>query len=210
MKTEIEVYESWEQLTVDQFEDICELQKAHPKDSAKYIVEYLYDVEDADNLPLPQYSCYVAGLRKFVGEPVLKNKLTPNAAYTLNGKVYRVDISPTAFTVAQYTDLTDYLKRNASLRDLLSVVVVPDGKLYNEGYDMEEAKADLGTLPVTAAFAVVGFFARWSKASIQTFLRYLTKTMRKGKMGKMPPETLAKLEKEVQTLFSLLASPPLC
>ena len=209
MKERIEIYERWGQLTVDQFEDICELQKMHPKDSAKYIVEYLYGVEDADHLPLHEYSCYVAGLRKFIGEPVPKSKLTPNAAYTLNGRTYRVDISPTAFTVAQYTDLTDYLKRSASLRDILSVVVVPDGKLYNEGYDMESAKADIGTMSLTDALAVIGFFARWSKASIQTFLRCLTKMMRKGKMGKVPPETMARLEKEVSTLFNLLASPPM-
>lgn len=211
MKEEIKVYEDWSQVTVAQFEDLCDIQAAHPKDSAKYIVEYLYGIPNADNLPLPEYGCYLAGLRRFIGEPVMKSKLTPNCSYTINGREYRVDITPTAFTVAQYTDLTNYLKREgegkARLVDLLAVVVVPEGKMYNEGYDLEQAKADLGELPVTAAFAVVGFFARWSTASIKTFLRCLTHSMRKGQMGKIDPKLLEKLEKEVKTLFSLMASP---
>lgn len=206
MKQEIEVIESWEQLTVAQFEELCEIQAAHPKNSAKYIVEYLYGIPNADNIPLAEYSAYVAGLNKFVGEPVLKAKLTPNAAYTLNGREYRVDITPSAFTVAQYTDLTNHIKNQASLIDILSVVVVPDGKEYNDGYDMQQAKDDIGTMQLTAAFAVVGFFARWSKSSIDTFLRSLTKTILKGKTGKIAPELAAKLKAEVETLLSLTAS----
>ena len=66
MKQEIEIIESWEQLTVAQFEELCEIQAAHPKNSAKYIVEYLYGIPNADNIPLAEYSAYVAGLKKSI------------------------------------------------------------------------------------------------------------------------------------------------
>lgn len=209
MKAEIKIIESWEQITVAQFEELLEIQAAHPKNSAKYIVQYLYGIPNADNLPIPEYSCYVAGLSRFIGEPVLKAKLTPNASYTLNGREYRVDITPSAFTVAQYTDLTNYIKSSAPLTDILSVVVVPEGKLYNDGYDIEEAKADIGTMPVTAGFAVVGFFARWSKSCTTTFLRSLTRRITKEGRGKIAPETEAKLKAEVETLLRLMASLPM-
>lgn len=209
MKEEIKVYESWEQLTVGQYDELIRIQQAHPKDCAKYVVEYLYDIDNADNLPLPEYSCYVAGLRRFIDNPIPKAKFTPSVSYKLNGRNYRVDITPTAFTVAQYTDLTNYLKRQkATLVDLLSVVVIPADNEYNDGYDMQQARADIAALPLTAGMAVVGFFARWSKSSIRVFLRSLTKQMKGNKT--IAPETLARIEKEVEQLWQLMASLPMC
>lgn len=204
---EIKAIDSWEQLTVAQFEELCRLQEEHPTDCAKYIIEYLYDVADAEQLPIIEYSAYMAGLQKFIGEPVLKAKLTPSATYTIHGRLYRVDITPADFSVAQYTDLTNYLKSGkASLIDLLAVVVIPDGHLYQDGYDMRQVRSDVGDLPLTAGFAVVGFFGRWSKSYMDTFLRSLTKYLMKGKTGKMHPELVKKLAAEVEAFSRLMAS----
>ena len=204
---EIKAIYSWEQLTVAQFEELCRLQEEHPADRAKYIIEYLYDVADAEQLPIIEYSAYMAGLQKFIGEPVLKAKLTPSATYTIHGRLYRVDITPADFSVAQYTDLTNYLKDGkASLIDLLAVVVIPDGHLYQDGYDMRQVRSDVGDLPLTAGFAVVGFFGRWSKSYMDTFLRSLTKYLMKGKTGKMHPELVKKLAAEVEEFSRLMAS----
>lgn len=204
---EIKAIDSWEQLTVAQFEELCRLQEEHPTDCAKYIIEYLYDVADAEQLPIIEYSAYMAGLQKFIGEPVLKAKLTPSATYTIHGRLYRVDITPADFSVAQYTDLTNYLKSGkASLIDLLAVVVIPDGHLYQDGYDMRQVRSDVGDLPLTAGFAVVGFFGRWSKFYMDTFLRSLTKYLMKGKTGKMHPELVKKLAAEVAEFSRLMAS----
>lgn len=204
---EIKAIDSWEQLTVAQFEELCRLQEEHPTDCAKYIIEYLYDVADAEQLPIIEYSVYMAGLQKFIGEPVLKAKLTPSATYTIHGRIYRVDITPADFSVAQYTDLTNYLKSGkASLIDLLAVVVIPDGHLYQDGYDMRQVRSDVGDLPLTAGFAVVGFFGRWSKSYMDTFLRSLTKYLMKGKTGKMHPELVKKLAAEVEAFSRLMAS----
>ena len=205
MSDKIKIYDSWEKLTVGQYERVLEITEQHPDDCARYLVEYLYDIDNAEMLPLQEYSCYVAALRQFINEPVLKARLTPSAAYTINGREYRVDITPAAFTTAQYMDLTNYMKNGARLTDLLSVVLIPNGKMYNDGYDMAAVRRDIEALPVTAGFAVVGFFGRWSKASIKTFLRFLTKQL---KMGKVDPKMVEKLEEEIATLLRLLASYP--
>lgn len=204
---ETKFYDSWGKLTVEQYERLLNIQKEHPDNSAKYIVEYLYDIDNADRIPWQEYSAYLAGLRMFIGEPIMKAKLTPSAGYTLNGRKYRVDITPSAFTVAQYMDFTNYIRREATLTDLLTVVVVPEGKTYAEGYDMQQAREDIGTMPLVGAFAVIGFFARWSKASIRTFLRSLTSKM-KDRTGKVPAEKIEWLESEIERLFKLLASYP--
>ena len=204
MKDTLKIIDGWDQITVGQYEELIEIQKEHPDESAKYIVEYLYDVEDADKLPLPEYVAMVSGLKNFIDTPLNKAKLTPTASYTLNGKLYRVDITPSAFTTGQYIDLTNYIEKKAKLSDLLSVVVIPDGKSYNDGYDIQEAKRDIECMRAVDGFAVVGFFGRWSRASIKTFLRSLTSQM-KRKVGK---EKVQELEKEVATLLRLLASYP--
>ena len=118
-----------------------------------------------------------------------------------------MDITPADFSVAQYTDLTNYLKDGkASLIDLLAVVVIPDGHLYQDGYDMRQVRSDVGDLPLTAGFAVVGFFGRWSKSYMDTFLRSLTRPLLKGKTGKMHPELVKKLAAEVAEFSRLMAS----
>lgn len=60
MKDTLKIIDGWDQITVGQYEELIEIQKEHPDESAKYIVEYLYDVEDADKLPLPEYVAMVS------------------------------------------------------------------------------------------------------------------------------------------------------
>ena len=203
MKKEIVIYESWEQITLAQYEEICRLQDQHPDDYTKRIIEYLYGVEDAEALPLPEYVAMVAGLRQFTKNPVATAKLTPAATYTVEGRRYDVDLSPNSFTAGQYIDLTNHIQGGAAVSDILTAVVMPHGHTYNDGYDMAAVKKDLLALPVTAAFAIVGFFARWSAASTKTFLRCLTKWTKKT--GKVTPEQIAELKQATKQLDRLMA-----
>ena len=193
-----EIIDSWSKVSIGQYEEMCRLHDAHPEDNAKYIVEMLYDIEDAYNIPLQEFTAMAAGLRAFSARPISEAKLTPAASYTVNGKVYNVDISPQNFTAGQYVDLDNYIKAGAPLSDMLSAVIIPEGHLYNDGYDMAAVKADINNLPVTAGFAVLNFFGKWSAASTKTFLRCLTNRMKKGK--KIAPEQMEKLEKEMKKL----------
>ena len=210
MKQEIEIIESWEQVTLAQFEEICKIQEQHPDDDTKRIIEFLYGVDDAEQLPLPEYMAMVAGLRNFAANPVETSKLTPAATYTVEGRQYDVDITPNNFTAGQYIDLTNNIKASAAVSDILTAVVIPHGHTYNDGYDMAAVKRDLLTLPVTVAFAIVGFFVRWSAASSDTFLRCLTKWMKKaGKKGKVSKEQIAELEKATKELRRRMAYYPM-
>ena len=127
MKQEIEIIESWEQVTLAQFEEICKIQEQHPDDDTKRIIEFLYGVDDAEQLPLPEYMAMVAGLRNFAANPVETSKLTPAATYTVEGRQYDVDITPNNFTAGQYIDLTNNIKASAAVSDILTAVVIPHG-----------------------------------------------------------------------------------
>lgn len=74
-------------------------------------------------------------------------------------------------TVAQWIDIQNYYREDMEkhLADILSVALVPVGKTYNEGYDIDELKAALWDMPVCDALGVCFFFQRrWLKSTRRT------------------------------------------
>lgn len=85
--------------------------------------------------------------------------------------------------VAQWVDFQAYAKdMDSHLADILSVVLVPKGKKYNEGYDIEKLKADLrNTMSVPDALAVCFFFRRkWLRSMRYILDFYIGWTVLKG------------------------------
>ena len=78
-------------------------------------------------------------------------------------------------TVAQWVDIQNYYRDDVEkhLADILSVALVPVGKKYNEGYDIEELKAALWGMYVCDALAVCFFFQRKWLRSTERTLNYL-------------------------------------
>lgn len=77
-------------------------------------------------------------------------------------------------SVAQWVDFQTYGRdMEGHLADVLSVVLVPKGKKYNEGYDMEKLKSDLlGHMSVPDALAVCFFFRARYLRSMRRILNY--------------------------------------
>jgi hypothetical protein len=198
MNKERKIIDSWQKVSVAQYGRMVELQKEHPTDSVYYIIEELYGIDDAQALPLQEFSTLQAALRSFSEDPIAEAKLTGSATYTINGRVYEVDCVPGNFTAGQYVDFTNYVKNGAGLEDILSVVVLPKGHRYNDGYDMQQAREDIGCLPCTVGFAVVRFFALWLKRFTATSLRFLTSKKMRGKMTEERVEEMKSLLRDLQ------------
>ena len=201
---EKDIIDSWQKVSVAAYDRIVEIQREHPTDCARYIIEELYDIDDAEALPLHEYAGLVAALRAFSEEPVAESRLTGTASYTINGREYKVDCTPSAFTAGQYIDFTNYVKNGARMQDLLSVVVLPKGHAYGDGYDMQQAREDVGALPCTVGFAVVRFFALWLKRFTATSLRFLTSPT--TNRGKMKVEKVKELRGLLDALIATTAS----
>ena len=201
---EKDIIDCWQKVSVAAYDRIVEIQREHPTDCARYIIEELYDIDDAEALPMHEYAGLVAALRAFSEEPVAESRLTGTATYTINGRVYEVDCTPSAFTAGQYIDFTNYVKNGSRLQDLLSVVVLPQGHTYGDGYDMQQAREDVGALPCTVGFAVVRFFALWLKRFTATSLRFLTSPM--TKRVKMKEEKVKELRGLLDALQATTAS----
>lgn len=201
------IYDDWSKVTVAQYDAMVKIQEKHSEDAAKYIVEMLYGIDDAERLPMHVYSAYLAGLRSFHRQDVRAAQLTKDATYRVGDTTYRVNLSPNAFTAGQYIDFVNSVRDKAPMARVLTALIVPDGHEYNDGYDVGKAAEDMGKLPVTAAFAVFNFFGEWSKRSIRTSLRFLTRQMRRG-ADKERKAKVEELKNRLQELYRLMASYP--
>lgn len=111
--------------------------------------------EDCELLTIPEYLARVNEC-KFLGVNIPATKI--KAQYTINGHKYDVMLNPFLMTMGQYIDFN-----NLSLETpekLYSIIFIPTGHNYNDGYDMEQVYTDMWELPAPDVYAVNRFFFR--------------------------------------------------
>ena len=79
--------------------------------------------------------------------------------YTVNGRDYSPVTEPSKITTAQFIDY-DQLPDKRDLIEVLGCVMVPPGHIYNDGYDLGQAKTDMEELTVEEAVSICDFFTR--------------------------------------------------
>lgn len=108
-------------------------------------------------------------------------------------------------TVAQWIDFQNYYRDDMEkhLADILSVALVPVGKKYNEGYDIDALKAALWDMPVGDALAVCFFFQKkWLKSMRRTLSCLAGWTAVKGQ--RELKETALRLRTEISAMLRSL------
>ena len=188
---------NWNDITLKDYEELTNAYKTDKTRFANAAIEYLYGIKNAENtLTLTEYAKYLNEIKFFQTQPP-KAKL--KTSYTLNGTQYDVKLNMQELTAVQFQDYTIYSRQlNPSTIDLLSVVMIPHGKHYNEDYNIEQAKTDIGNMNVSDAFAVVFFFADWLRKYVNFLSDYLTKQTKKIK--NLPTKT----QEQIQTLTATL------
>ena len=158
-------------------------------------IEILMGVEDPQSLQVSQYLKCLSELQ-FVGEPIKPEKLV--TSWKVDDREYEIDINTPSFTIGQFTDFENYKKQQPySLIDILSVVVIPKGHKYNDGYDMDAVKSDIGTMRITLGYAIFNFFAQWCFRYVNTLNSYL-------KHQKNQDKRLVKILEKMETTLNLL------
>ena len=120
--------------------------------------------------------------------------------YSLNGRIYCPFKDMSEMTTSQYIDYQSVIVENFEehLLDLMSIILVPKGHQYNDGYDFQEAKEDILTLSVTEALGIADFFLKqyrrslrrtllYSKAEMWLAIRKMPKDLREEAMRKAKP-----------------------
>lgn len=193
---------NWDNLTLRKFVEI-RMVTNHPfyteDDRVLRIAAIVNEIayEDLLNLPIARATEYVGTASFLYDKPVPKKHRN---SYTLNGRKYSLLKSPSEMTTAQYIDYQTVIVEEfeSHLIDLMSIILVPEGHNYNDGYDLEQVRSDIETLSVTEALGISDFFLKQYRRLLKRILLYSRAEMTIARM-KAPKEMKAEmrqLEKE--------------
>lgn len=198
---------TWEHITVSEFVKIRAIldEERDEEDKMISLAALLLGVDEDTILSMPLEKAHKAfELVHGLDSKPQRSKIRKH--YTLKG--WSLDcIDSTKMTVAQWVDFQTYGKdMDKHMVEILSCALVPHGKKYNEGYDMEKLKKDLGDMPIGDALAVCFFFQRRWLKSMRRTLTFLVGWMRlkKGPEAKAERKRALELRRLVSAMLSSL------
>lgn len=199
--------ENWREISVNQFKKIrkvMEENKHNPEDYSTLLslasILSGKSEEEILNTPLAEVQPYFSQVWE-LDTPPKRSRLKKN--YKV-GEWELTVTDATKLNVAQWIDFQTFSKDFfGNMIQLLSVVLVPKGKNYNEDYDMSELQSALGEMKIPDAMAVCFFFQkRWLK-SMRTTLTFLVGMGYRKKNKELMQRAIA-VRKEVSVLLSSL------
>lgn len=162
-------------------------------DKQVQIIAILADMteEDVLQLPLADYSA-MALQAAFLGDHCEPAEV--DGKPILAGGFLLVPTSDfTKITTAQYVDFQTFVKDfPATLPQLLSCFLVPDGKKYNNGYDVAQVQEAVRCITLPQAIGLTAFFFKRFNASIVDSVTSLAQSARKN------PRKMKELKKILQ------------
>lgn len=106
----------------------------------------------------------------------------------------------TNITTAQYVDFQTFSKGGtAKLPELIAVLLVPEGRNYNDGYDVAQVVRVVRDLPLPVALGLSAFFFGQLVQSIQASLTSLESAAKS-----LPKRRRAELERRAEDLQGIL------
>lgn len=180
----MDIIDNYNRLTLGQYQEIQEISRNESLediDRQVQILSVLTGVAEDELLHLP--------IQEYKELVVKAGFLNPeNINYHPIAKRYilgKFELIPTRdfrkLETAQYIDFQTYAPDlDNHLVEFLSVILVPKGHRYNEGYDiLEVQRAIRDEMSVSDGVSLAGFFLTWSKKSIVDSLNY-SRRMAKG------------------------------
>ena len=132
------------------------------------------------DMPLNEVRGYMDAC-EFLFQPPKARKV--KRKYEVNGRKYRLLKNEMEMLTSQYIDFQAIYKDGFDKRpgELLSIMLVPEGHTYNDGYDKEEVINDMYDMHVEDALGIVDFFTQRFVRSIawtRMYYRIRMKLMR--------------------------------
>ena len=199
----IKIIDNYRNLPVGKWLEILELSKDENADALEQQVKTISILtglteDEVLDLPIVEYR-ELASKTKFL-EKEYDGKLQIAKSYGLNGMELIPVKDFNKITTAQYVDYQTFSKEgDMYLVQTLSTLLVPKGKKYNDGYDMDAVQQAIrDNLSVADVLSLYAFFlTKWVK-SIKDSQTYLDKEIKK-----IPNKLMReKLMKQVQEMRS--------
>lgn len=134
--------------------------------------------EEIMGIPISKLTSMVSSMEFLSQQP--KTKTPPNEI-TLNGNVYEIKYDVQNITTAQYIDFQTFIKDyDKYMVELASIVIIPKGKKYNEGYDIVAVQRDIRDyMSIVDLSSVCFFFVQLYKGLMGSLASYSIRQMKK-------------------------------
>lgn len=123
---------------------------------------------------------------------------TAKGEYLLNGTKYKVTMNMQALTTAQYIDFQQMADKSGEMpAEFLSIILIPEGHKYNDGYAMDKVVSDIENyMSVEDALGLSAFFLHLLGMSIRRSIRKLRRMEKQARReGLMTTEQLEALKR---------------
>lgn len=201
---------TWKDISIEKYGKIAALQESGlgEIDLIAAVISIIdgSTVKEVEEIPYGTLLLKARGLRFLQSDPIPS---IVKKSYNLNGVKYIPTLNPAELTTAQYIDFQVRATQDAEdLAGLLSVLLIPEGHKYNEGYSADQVKEDINKfLPIEDAMGLSSFFFYLWKKSIRRLLRESKRTLRQLKRKRKPTEAEKSLiettEKLIETIKTL-------
>lgn len=199
--------DSYSKLPLGKYLDIQEVIKNRCRDElAKQaaVLSILSDIQEEEilHLPIVEYKMMRQRMRFLESSDVNGRRVAKK--YICGGYELVPVTDPKKLETCQYIDFQTFApEMEEHLPELLSVILVPKGMRYNEGYDIEGVQQAIRSeMSTTDAMTVAAFFLLSCKKSILSSLNYSMRQARRVKDPKKRAEmteTLRSKAREVLT-----------
>ena len=154
-------------------------------------------LEEVMNAPLSEANEMAEAMQFLRKQPKVKRT---KKVYTINGREYALMSEPSKITTAQYIDY-DQLPNKADLIEVLAIVMVPPGHIYNDGYDLEQAKNDVGDLTVEEAVSICDFFTRALALYTLNATRLAKKALKRARKDGLEVDKQMEVLKKMEKIY---------
>lgn len=201
---------TWNDVTIGQYIQIRQIIESNVDDIYKNaeLLKVMYPDKDITNLPLNDYANLLKSLA-FMKDEFTTDMEGVRDIYTIGGYTLVFHKNIANVSTAQYIDYVNFIKGVKSELELiaaypkvLSVFLVPQGKNYNEGYDITDLQKQIeGQMSIVDAANIAFFLTICSKIYIKIFLKSFKRKVRKMKMKK---DQLHQVETALQSMECLI------
>lgn len=195
----------WSEVTLEEYTQIREILDDKSKDKEDMLISLAAVLQGVDedtilNMPLDKVEPIFEMVQGLAQKPKANR-----VCRKYNLGEWRLRVSDRQMCLAQWIDFQNFAREGyeSHLADILSVVLVPEGHSYNNGYDLDRLKADLKKMTVGDALAVCFFFQRRYLKSTRRILSCLIGWMSLKGMKEERKRCLA-LRKEVSAILASL------
>lgn len=203
----MKIIDNYRDLPIGMYLDICEIDRRTDIDELHKqvgIISLLSGMaeEDIYNLPIGDYKT-LASKTRYLSHPYDGEVLTAKV-YSLDGWVLQPVQDFRKISTAQYIDFQTFVKGGEqNIVEIISTMLVPKGKKYNQGYDVVELQKSLREhLSVADALSLFAFFFVQYNQLIKDSLTSCREEAMKIPDKEMRRKTLRKIQEQEDLLKS--------